>query len=344
MKPVWAICLLLICLIHPVQARDHIRIVGSSTVFPFAAALAERFGRLTDHRAPVIEATGSGGGIRLFCSGLGLRSADIVSASRAMTDSERADCAANGVGDILDIQLGFDALVVANQRQAPAFSLTRQDLYRALARHLPDPDTGELIDNWHSRWQQVREALPDLPIRVYGPPPTSGTRDAFIAQIMQPGCQAEPALQPLFEADPAASRQVCETVREDGAFIEAGESDALIVSRLDTDATALGVFGYSFLNSNADRVKSLPIEGVAATPERLAAGQYPIMRPLFLYVKAGHLGVIPGLDAFVAETLSPEATGPNGYLDARGLIPLPVTAHEQMRRAVEQRMPPLVGL
>lgn len=339
MKLAWGTLLLLsLSLIPAAQAREHIRIVGSSTAFPFAAALAERFGRSSPYSAPVIEATGSGGGIRMFCAGLGLRTADIVSASRAMTDSERKECEANEVGEVLEIQLGYDALVIANQRLAPKLALTRVDLYRALAQQLPVAGSAELVANPHHSWQDVRADLPALPIRVYGPPPTSGTRDAFVAQVMQGGCGAEPAMVALANENPELYRQACEMLREDGAFIEAGESDAFIVSRLDTDATALGIFGYSFLKQNADRVKSLPIEGVAATEQNLAEGLYPIIRPLFMYIKVEHLQVVPGLQAFVREIISPQALGPEGYLQARGLIPMTVDAHDRMQQFIEQRM------
>lgn len=336
MKAVWGTLLLLLaCLAAGAQAREHIRIVGSSTVFPFAAVLAERFGRSTHYPAPVLEATGSGGGIRLFCAGLGARSADMVSASRAMTESELSECLSNEVGEVIEIQLGYDALVVANQRQAPELSLTRADLYRALAQRLPGPDADELIPNPHHSWRDIRADLPELPLRIYGPPPTSGTRDAFIAQLMVPGCLAEPGLAHL---DADAFRQACEMVREDGVFIEAGESDAFIVSRLDTDATALGIFGYSFLKRNADRVKSLPIDGVAATEQSLAEDRYPVIRPLFLYVKAEHLGVIPGLDAFVREIISAQALGQGGYLQVWGLIPMAAEDLDQMRQSIEQKV------
>ncbi|MCH8531065.1 MAG: substrate-binding domain-containing protein [Saccharospirillum sp.] len=339
MKAVWGtLLLLLVSLITVAQAREHIRIVGSSTVFPFAAVLAERFGQSSQFPSPVLEATGSGGGIRFFCSGVGVRSADIVSASRAMTDYELNECAINQVGDVIEIQLGYDALVVANQRLAPELALTRADLYQALARQIPDPDTGLLMANPHRAWQDIRPDLPDMPIRIYGPPPTSGTRDAFVAQVMLPGCRTEPSLVALADQDVELYRQACEMLREDGVFIEAGESDAFIVSRLDTDATALGIFGYSFLKQNADRVKSLSIEGMAATEQSLAKGLYPVIRPLFLYVKASHLGVIPGLDAFVSEVISPQALGQGGYLQARGLIPMTEEVHYRMRQSIEHQM------
>lgn len=344
MKAVWGTVLLLVTsLVADAQARDHIRIVGSSTVFPFAAALAERFVRSTDYAAPVIEATGSGGGIRLFCSGLGVRSADMVTASRAMTDSEAGQCDSNQVGDVIEIHLGYDALVVANHRMVPEFSLTRADLYQALVRQLPGAEEGAWITNPHQTWQDVRPELPDTPIRLYGPPPTSGTRDAFITEVMHPGCRTEPTLVALAETNEQAFREACEMLREDGVYIEAGESDAFVVSRLDADHTALGIIGYSFLQQNAHSVKSIPIEGAAATRQNLAAGVYPVTRALYLYVKAEHLGVIPGLEAFVAETISRQATGPGGYLQSRGLIPMSSEDHGRMRQTVEQRVSFAVG-
>jgi phosphate transport system substrate-binding protein len=311
------------------QARDQIRVVGSSTVFPYSQAVAEEFANKTGHGSPVIESTGTGGGIRLFCSGIGTDGPDIVAASRPMTRSEYAECVANGVDDLDEILFGYDGVIIAHAAEAPDMDLTTAQLFEALAAEV-EVD-GRIAENPYARWSQIDPLLPDRPIEVFGPPPTSGTRDAFVEQVMRTGCAAFPAIRAL---EPGAREAVCSRMRRDGRFVEAGENDNLIVQRLEADATAIGIFGYPFLYQNSDRLKAVPIGGVLPTPDAIATRAYPASRPLLLYVKNAHRGVIPGLDAFVTEYVSEESLGPDGYLSARGLIPLAADARANLRAAV----------
>ena len=293
------------------QARDQIRIVGSSTVFPFATAVAEQFGKKTDFATPVIESTGSGGGMKLFCAGVGTEHPDITNASRRMKASEFEMCQQNGVTDIVEVKVGFDGIVVGNAKGSPTFDLTRKDIYRSLASETAQ--YGRMDENKAATWQAVNPSLPATPIKVLGPPPTSGTRDAFEELALQKGAR-EAGLEK------AEAKEV--RVREDGAYVESGENDNLIVDKLEKDPTAVGVFGYSFLDQNADRIKGLTVDGVEPTFENIASGDYPLSRSLYFYVKKDHIGVIPGLEEYVEEFMSEAATGEDGYAVEKGLIPL----------------------
>ena len=293
------------------EARDQIRIVGSSTVFPFATAVAEQFGKKTDFRTPVIESTGSGGGMKLFCAGVGAEHPDITNASRRMKASEFEMCKQNGVTDIIEVKVGFDGIVVGNARNAPTFGLTRKDIYQSLAADVAQ--YGRMDANKSATWQEVNPSLPATPIKVLGPPPTSGTRDAFEELALQKGGR-EAGL------DKAAAKKVL--VREDGPYVESGENDNLIVDKLEKDPTAVGVFGFSFLDQNSDRIKGLTVDGVEPTFENIASGDYPLSRSLYFYVKKDHIGVIPGLEEYVEEFMSEAATGEDGYAVEKGLIPL----------------------
>jgi phosphate transport system substrate-binding protein len=298
-------------------ARDQIRIVGSSTVFPYTQAVAEEFASATGSPAPVVESTGTGGGMQIFCQGVGEGHPDITGASRAMKASEFELCVGNGVDSITEVLLGYDGLSVAHASGAPEMDLTKAQLYQALAAQVPVD--GEIVDNPYRNWSEIDPSLPDQPIQVFGPPPTSGTRDAFVELVMTEGCEEFEEVEALGEDE---MEQVCSRMRQDGPFIEAGENDNLIVQRLQADPSALGIFGYSFLYENQDTLNAVAIGGVKPNEETIASGEYAISRPLFVYIKNAHRGVIPGLEEFVEECVSEEAMGPGGYLSERGLIPL----------------------
>ena len=303
------------------SARDQISIVGSSTVFPFATVVAERFGQTTEHKTPKIESTGSGGGMKLFCNGVGVQHPDITNSSRRIKKGEYDNCQANGVTDIIEVLIGFDGITLANSVEADQFELTRKDIFLALAKQVPD-ENGELIDNPYTQWSDVNPDLPAVDIEVIGPPPTSGTRDAFVELAMEGGCKKIESIAALKSSDGDLFKSVCHTVREDGAFIEAGENDNLIVQKLDANPKALGIFGFSFLEQNSDAVQPSLIDGTEPTFESISDGSYPVSRPLYFYVKKAHIGVIPGVDEYLAEFTSEAAWGEEGYLADKGMIPL----------------------
>lgn len=312
------------------HARDQIRIVGSSTVFPFSTRVAEEFGRTTSFKTPVIESTGTGGGFKLFCEGVGIDTADISNASRAIKKSEVEMCAKNGVKEITEVKIGYDGIVLANAKAAPRMSITLEQLYRALAKDLPD-GKGGFMPNPNKMWSDIDPSLPKTKIEVLGPPPTSGTRDAFNELAMEGGCSEIPAIAELKKTDEKKHKAVCQGIREDGAYIEAGENDVLIVRKLEANKDAFGVFGYSFLDQNQDKVQGSLINGVDDTYENISSGEYPISRSLFFYVKKAHVGVVPGIKEFVAEFTSDRAWGPEGYLADKGLIALPDAEREKVR-------------
>ena len=311
------------------EARDQIRIVGSSTVFPFSTAVAEQFGQTSGFATPVVESTGSGGGLKLFCAGVGEEHPDMTNASRAIKDSERELCASNGVKDVTEVKVGFDGIVLANSKAAEAVNLTIPQIFNALAAEV-EVD-GAVVANPYTNWQEIDPALPDAKIEVLGPPPTSGTRDAFVELVMETGCEAFPAIAALEEADEERFETVCATMREDGAFVEAGENDNLIVQKLEANPAAFGIFGFSFLDQNLDKMQGSFVDGVEPTFENIAAGDYPVSRSLYFYVKNAHLGVIPGMEEFVTEFTSEAAYGDDGYLTDKGLIPLPEADREAVR-------------
>ncbi len=302
--------------------RDQIRVVGSSTVYPFATKVAEQFGR-SGFKTPVVESTGSGGGLKLFCSGVGVDTPDITNSSRAIKSSEVELCRKNGVREITEVKFGYDGIVLANSKKAPQVSLTLKQLWLALAKDVPAAG-GKLQPNPHKTWSDVDPALPNVKIEVLGPPPTSGTRDAFAELALEGGCKAFDSIAALEKTDKARYEAVCHGIREDGAFVEAGENDNLIVQKLGANPNAFGVFGFSFLDQNADKIRGSKIEGVEPTFENIADGSYPVSRPLFFYVKKAHVGVIPGIAEFVAEFTADRAWGDDGYLAEAGLIPLPL--------------------
>ena len=319
--------------------RDYVNIVGSSTVYPFSTVVAERFGRRTQRRTPKVESTGSGGGFKLFCEGLGVSYPDVANASRRIKASELAACSANGVTEIVEVKIGYDGIVVASDAGDPPMALTRRDLFLALARRVPGERAGELIDNPYRSWRDVNPALPDREIEVLGPPPTSGTRDTFVELAMEGGCTTFPWIAALADDEPAQVRSICHTFREDGAFVEAGENDNLIVQKLQGNPTALGIFGFNFLDQNPDKVRAATIDGIAPTFEAINDGVYPVSRPLFFYAKKAHVGVIPGLRGFLQEFTSDRAWGDDGYLSERGLIPLDSRERAAVAAAVANLTP-----
>ena len=305
------------------SSRDFVYVVGSSTVYPFATVVAERFGRNTGFKTPKVEATGSGGGFKLFCDGVGVDTPDISKSSRPVKRSELDACVAGGVTRILEVKLGYDGIVFANALTGPTVRLTRTDIFFALAKQVPGGRAGTLIPNPNETWADVNPALPDSRIEVFGPPPTSGTRDEFLELAMQIGCDSVEWIRALRETDVSRYRSVCHTIREDGAFVEAGETDNLIVQKLEANPRAFGIFGFSFLDQNTDKVKGATIDQVAPTFEAIADGSYPISRPLYFYVKVAHVDLIPGLREFLGEVTSERAWGDDGYLADRGLVPMP---------------------
>ncbi len=318
-------------------SRDYISIVGSSTVYPFATVVAERFGKTTPNPTPKIESTGSGGGMKLFCSGVGTGHPDITNASRRMKKSEFTKCQAAGVTDIVEVLIGFDGIVLANSVKTKQMSLTRKDIFLALAKNVPAPKSMQdefttsqtLVANPYKTWKEVNPALPNVKIEVLGPPPTSGTRDAFAELALEGGCKKIKWIKAMKKQDKRAYKTLCHTIREDGHYIEAGENDNLIVQKLDANPNALGVFGFSFLDQNADKVQGSLIEGQVPTFDTIADKSYPISRPLYFYVKKAHVGVVPGIEGYLAEFTSEKAWGEEGYLAEKGMIPL----SDDVRRA-----------
>jgi len=305
-------------------ARDYISIVGSSTVYPFATVVAEQFGKTTGSKTPKIESTGSGGGFKLFCSGVGVNFPDITNASRAIKSSEMKTCADNGVNEIVEVKIGYDGIVLANSKTVAPLNLTRKDIFLALAKEVPDPANPEkLIANPYKTWKDVNSALPATKIEVLGPPPTSGTRDAFVELAMENGAKTFDFIKNMKATDKKEYKKICHTVREDGVYIEAGENDNLIVQKLQANPNALGIFGFSFLDQNADVIQGAVIEGEAPTFEGIAKGSYPVSRPLFFYVKKAHVDVIPGMKGYLGEFTSEKAWGESGYLADKGMIPMP---------------------
>ena len=320
-------------LVHaPAQARDTISIVGSSTVYPFATVVAEKFGKTTRFKTPKIESTGSGGGFKLFCGGVGMKYPDITNASRAVKSSELDKCATNGVKDIVEIKIGYDGIVLANSRKATPLKLTRRDIFLALAKNVPDPTgSGRLIPNPYKTWKDVNPNLPAATIEVLGPPPTSGTLDAFVELAMEGGAKTFPIIKAMKKTDKKNYKKICHTIREDGAYIEAGENDNLIVQKLQSNPSAVGIFGFSFLDQNSDVIQGSTIEGKEPTFTAIAEGEYPISRPLFFYVKKAHVDVIPGIREYLGEFTSEKAWGPEGYLSDKGMIPMPNAERNKYR-------------
>ncbi len=316
------------------DSRTQIRIVGSSTVFPFTTAVAENFNRNNpDYLAPIVEATGTGGGIKLFCAGLGSRYPDVANASRRMKTGELADCHKNGAREVIEIQVGIDGLVLAQGKSGQEINVRLRDVYAALAAEpFGKPQTART-------WRDVNPALPAIRIEVIGPPPTSGTRDAFNELYMEAGCDTDPAMQALKKSDPDRHKTVCNKIREDGAYVEAGENDNLIVQKLGSNPNAVGAFGFSFLEANLDTLRDVQVDGVAATYETISDFSYPASRPLYIYVKAQHVRAIRGLREFLDEYTSERAWGPGGYLQRRGLVASPEAVRVKNRERSDKLVP-----
>ncbi|MBU2863847.1 substrate-binding domain-containing protein [Reinekea forsetii] len=315
------------------HARDQINIVGSSTVYPFATVVAERFGRSTSFATPTIESTGSGGGLKLFCDGVGESTPDITNSSSYIKQSQYEACAEKGIG-IIEVKIGYDGIAVANSKKGEKLDVTQQEIFLALAAKVPGTKAGELIENPYKTWSDINPKLPNVAIRVLGPPPTSGTRAAFVELVMQKGCAKFDWIKDLKSSDKSQYLEICDSMREDGAFVEAGENDNLIVQKLEADPNAYGIFGYSFLDQNSDKVQGAAFNGIDISFDSISDGSYPVSRPLHFFVKKNHIGVIPGILEYVNTFLSPAAQGEDGYLAEKGLIPLGSQELKEIRAAV----------
>jgi phosphate transport system substrate-binding protein len=324
---------------HAQAVRDYISIVGSSTVYPFATVVAEQFGRRNSgFKTPKIEPTGSGGGIKAFCGGVGVEYPDIANSSRRITAGEVADCAKNGVAQIVEVKIGYDGIVLANAKSSPHYQVTLRDVYLALAKEVPDPaGTQKLVPNPYTKWSEINASLPADDISVLGPPPTSGTRDAFNELVMEGGCKTFSWLAALPRDQ---YLEACHMLRDDGHYTDAGENDNLIVQKLVASPRQLGVFGYSFLEQNADKVQGAHIDGVVPDFDSIAEGKYPVSRPLYFYVKKAHVERVPGIREYIGEFTSDAAVGEFGYLADSGLIPLA----DQERAAVQAQAKSLAEL
>lgn len=310
-------------------ARKQIRVVGSSTVYPFTTAVAERFAQgNAGFAAPIVESTGTGAGMKLFCAGVGAQHPDITNASRRIKKSEAEDCQKNGVNQIIEVQVGIDGLAFIQGNNAQPIQLTLEDIYKALAATpFGKPNTAKT-------WKDVNPALPATAIQVYGPPPTSGTRDALAEMILEKGCTTNADMKALKESNEDQYKAVCTKVREDGVYVEAGENDNLLVQKVSANPNAIGIMGYSFLEANKDKVKGIALGGVVPTYQTISSFDYPGARPLFIYVKGEHVNVIPGIKEFLAEFAKGWAN--NGYLAQRGLIASPADAQAKATAAATQ--------
>lgn len=323
------------CLDAKAETRDLISVVGSSTVFPFSKVVAERFGRSTRYKTPTIEQIGTGGGFKEFCKKVGTDSVDIANASRRMKPSEFRNCEKNGVKAIVEVQIGYDGIVLANKRSSHHYVLSRKEIYLALAKYVPDPAGKALaVENPYRRWNDINPELPSIDIEVIGPSSSSGTRDTFVDLVMNQGCKQFSQIYALAEKDPLRFREICQLIREDGAYVEAGENDHFILQKLNKRPNALGIFGFSFLDQNVDIVHAAIIDGIEPSFESIANGEYPITRALYFYLKKAHVGVIPGIEAFLREFTSEKAWGDEGYLADKGMIPSSLKERQQVQARV----------
>jgi phosphate transport system substrate-binding protein len=300
--------------------------------------VAEQFGKSGAGKTPVVESTGTGGGFKLFCAGVGPGHPDVSNASRRIKKSEFDDCKKNGVTEIIEIKVGFDGITIAQSKGGAPMKLTMAQVFMALADQVPDKD-GKLVANPNKTWSDIDKSLPNVKIEILGPPPTSGTRDSFHELLLEKGAESIPALAALKKSDPKAFDKVWKTLREDGAYVEAGENDNVIVAKLEANKNAFGVFGYSFLEENAAKLRGVPLEGVEPTYESIAGGKYKGSRPLFVYIKKQHVGVVPGIDKFAAEYVSQKALGEDGYLAKKGLVTLPKKELETVRKNATGMVP-----
>ena len=340
LKKLFFLSLLNFVFIYSVTSRDQINVVGSSTVYPFSTVVAENFGNKTGIKVPKIESTGSGGGMKLFCKGLGTGHPDITNASRRIKKNEFNQCKENGI-DVVEIKVGYDGIVIANSKKAKLLNLTKRQIFLALAKQVPEgnKEGGSLVDNPNKKWSDIDPNLPNKKIEVLGPPPTSGTRDAFNELAIEGGCKTFPKLKAIKKQDKKKYKAICRAVREDGAFIEAGENDNLIVQKLVENENAFGVFGFSFLIENEDKIQGSTVDGMTPTMETIADKSYGESRPLYFYVKLAHVDVIPGIREFLAEYTSEDSWGPGGYLEERGMIPMPENEREFFKKNAEEIIP-----
>ena len=340
LKKLFFLSLLNFVFIYSVTSRDQINVVGSSTVYPFSTVVAENFGNKTGIKVPKIESTGSGGGMKLFCKGLGTGHPDITNASRRIKKNEFNQCKENGI-DVVEIKVGYDGIVIANSKKAKLLNLTKRQIFLALAKQVPEgnKEGGSLVDNPNKKWSDIDPNLPNKKIEVLGPTPTSGTRDAFNELAIEGGCKTFPKLKAIKKQDKKKYKAICRAVREDGAFIEAGENDNLIVQKLVENENAFGVFGFSFLIENEDKIQGSTVNGKAPTMETIADKSYGVSRPLYFYVKLAHVDVIPGIREFLAEYTSEDSWGPGGYLEERGMIPMPENEREFFKKNAEEIIP-----
>lgn len=313
------------------EGRDRIRIVGSSTVYPFATVVAEEFGKKNPFKTPIVESTGTGGGFKLFCSGVGDDFPDLTNASREIKESEVNLCKSNGVNSVTEIQLGYDGIVIANSKESEQLNVTKKELFLALAKRVEKD--GILVDNFYNNWSDINPQLPDIKIEVYGPPPTSGTRDAFVEIVMENACLDIEAFKAAFPDEDVRKKQ-CHQIREDGKYIESGENDNLIVQKLKNNPKSFGIFGFSFLEENTDQLQGSKVDGTLPEYEDIASGQYSVSRSLFVYLKDGNLATTKGLKEFVKELVSEDAMSPEGYLAMKGLVSLRESEVEALRAKV----------
>ena len=321
-------------------SRDQINVVGSSTVYPFSTVVAENFGNKTGAKVPKIESTGSGGGMKLFCKGLGVSHPDITNSSRRIKKKEFIKCQDNGI-DLVEVKIGYDGIVIANTKKASQLNISKRQIFLALAKQVPEgnKDGGKLIENPNVKWSDIDPNLPNIKIEVLGPPPTSGTRDAFNELAIEGGCKTFPTLKAIKKQNKNKYKAICRAVREDGAFIEAGENDNLIVQKLIENKNAFGVFGFSFLIENEDKIQGSTVDGKTPTMETIADKSYGVSRPLYFYVKVAHVDVIPGIREFVKEFTSEDTWGPDGYLEERGMIPMPESERELFKKNAQEIIP-----
>ena len=340
LKKLFFLSLLNFVFIYSVISRDQINVVGSSTVYPFSTVVAENFGNKTGIKVPKIESTGSGGGMKLFCKGLGTNHPDITNASRRIKKNEFNQCIENSI-DVVEIKVGYDGIVIANSKKAKLLNLTKRQIFLALAKQVPEGNNegGNLVDNPNKKWSDIDSNLPNIKIEVLGPPPTSGTRDAFNELAIEGGCKTFPKLKAIKKQDKKKYKAICRAVREDGGFIEAGENDNLIVQKLVENENAFGVFGFSFLIENEDKIQGSTVDGMAPTMETIADKSYGVSRPLYFYVKLAHVDVIPGIREFLEEFTSEDSWGPGGYLEERGMIPMPENEREFFKKNAEEIIP-----
>ncbi len=302
--------------------RDRVAVVGSSTLFPFSAAAAEQFSARGRFKTPRVESTGTGGGFAIFCRGLGPSFPDISNASRRIKKGEFETCQKNGVIEVVEIKIGYDGIVIANSKSATPVTLTKQEVYKALAKEIFDPVKKAFIPNPYTKWNEINPNLPAIKIDVMGPPPTSGTRDAFAELVMAKGAEQVPEMKTLKEKDDKEFQKKALTLREDGAWKDSGENDSLIVQALSRSPEQFGVFGFSSFEENMDRLQAAPLNGVEPSAEAIISGEYAASRSLYFYVKKANVGVVPGLQEFAMELLSDHAAGLRGYLRGRGMVPL----------------------